>query len=818
MNFAGDPASVGTLRRRDDHRRAAALAARRTRRCARRRGRLNARRAARSNSAYRNFQSLLYARRHAPPVPGAVPPRPRLRAAGRRARRRLRNTRRSRQRRRRHPGCSATPAAAAAKPAAATSPVAPAVVPATATSPGSRPATATAPATPAATPAPGQPRPFADVIKDATETPGLFRSGRRTTRSGSRSRPSSSTSLFLSRSNLARGIGENRVYGGMMAADAHIGVDVPQGRHQRPADRAQHEVHRQGGHARGARGRARRFSDSLLAQRRRSSRSRTRSASRCWSRPTRCSSPTCRRRRTRLERPTGSRYAFDARNSSFEARRTRRMTASRRWSPRTTRCRAGDAAARAGGRAGSQSAIRRRHAARHRAACSSASTTASPSCPTSRCGRAPPTTAHRLLRRPTLCDYSDDRRRTARRQLRASAGAWRRRTRRRRCPSRSSRSCYWLDRNVPEKYRGAIRDGILEWNKAFERIGFKDAIRVEIQPDDADLDDVRRAAIASIRWMTPARRRVRRIGPSVDRSAHRRDPRRRHRHRRRLGVRAIRQLARRDLHRRAWPAFDATKRALGRDPRACTYATDGAGRSRVRARPARGARRDDARRPRRRGVRAGEPQGRDDARGRPHARPARTTSARRPSTPQAQLADPEFTRANGIAGSVMEYNAGQHRAARRAAGRVPPCRRSAPTTTGRSSTAYARARAGDRGAGARAHRRARLDRAAARVHVRRRDVRCRRSTRRSNSFDLGDDPLAYARAAPEARRASCGRGSRARQLEAGTSRTTPCAATSTRGLRRGSAQRRSTRPSTSAAVTLRSATTRARGRDAARLR
>ena len=46
-----------------------------------------------------------------------------------------------------------------------------------------------------------------------------------------------------------------------------------------------------------------------------------------------------------------------------------------------------------------------------------------------------------------------------------------------RCPSPSEPIVYWIDRNVPERYRGAIRDGMLEWNKAFERIGFKDAIR-----------------------------------------------------------------------------------------------------------------------------------------------------------------------------------------------------------------------------------------------------------------------------------------------------------------------------------------------------
>ena len=57
------------------------------------------------------------------------------------------------------------------------------------------------------------------------------------------------------------------------------------------------------------------------------------------------------------------------------------------------------------------------------------------------------------------------------------------------------------------------RAGILEWNKAFEKIGFKDAIRVKVQPDDADFDtlDIRHA---SVRWMTNATPTFGAIGPS----------------------------------------------------------------------------------------------------------------------------------------------------------------------------------------------------------------------------------------------------------------------------------------------------------------
>jgi hypothetical protein len=58
---------------------------------------------------------------------------------------------------------------------------------------------------------------------------------------------------------------------------------------------------------------------------------------------------------------------------------------------------------------------------------------------------------------------------------------------------------YWLDRTIPLKYRDAITKGVLEWNKAFERIGFKDAIVVKVQPDNADFDTLDTGA-ASIRW------------------------------------------------------------------------------------------------------------------------------------------------------------------------------------------------------------------------------------------------------------------------------------------------------------------------------
>ncbi|PTT77894.1 metallopeptidase [Pelomonas sp. HMWF004] len=62
---------------------------------------------------------------------------------------------------------------------------------------------------------------------------------------------------------------------------------------------------------------------------------------------------------------------------------------------------------------------------------------------------------------------------------------------------------YWMDKNIPTKYREAVQAGILEWNKAFEKIGFKDAVVAKQQPDDADWDNMD-STHASIRWFTGA--------------------------------------------------------------------------------------------------------------------------------------------------------------------------------------------------------------------------------------------------------------------------------------------------------------------------
>jgi len=72
---------------------------------------------------------------------------------------------------------------------------------------------------------------------------------------------------------------------------------------------------------------------------------------------------------------------------------------------------------------------------------------------------------------------------------------------------------FWIDRTVPFKYRAVITAGVLEWNKAFEKIGFKDAVRVEIQPENADFDTLDFGR-SSIRLMTNASPSFGAIGPS----------------------------------------------------------------------------------------------------------------------------------------------------------------------------------------------------------------------------------------------------------------------------------------------------------------
>jgi hypothetical protein len=60
---------------------------------------------------------------------------------------------------------------------------------------------------------------------------------------------------------------------------------------------------------------------------------------------------------------------------------------------------------------------------------------------------------------------------------------------------------FWIERTVPLEYRRYVREGILEWNKAFEKIGFLDAVEVR-QQDDKDEFDPEDIRFNTVRWIT----------------------------------------------------------------------------------------------------------------------------------------------------------------------------------------------------------------------------------------------------------------------------------------------------------------------------
>ena len=47
---------------------------------------------------------------------------------------------------------------------------------------------------------------------------------------------------------------------------------------------------------------------------------------------------------------------------------------------------------------------------------------------------------------------------------------------------------WWIENSTPLEWRETIKEAVLQWNPAFEKAGFKNAIEVKIQPDDAEWD------------------------------------------------------------------------------------------------------------------------------------------------------------------------------------------------------------------------------------------------------------------------------------------------------------------------------------------
>jgi len=72
---------------------------------------------------------------------------------------------------------------------------------------------------------------------------------------------------------------------------------------------------------------------------------------------------------------------------------------------------------------------------------------------------------------------------------------------------------WWIENTTPVELRETIKEGVLAWNEAFEKAGFKNALEVKVQPDDADWDagDIRYNVL---RWTSSPRPPFGGYGPS----------------------------------------------------------------------------------------------------------------------------------------------------------------------------------------------------------------------------------------------------------------------------------------------------------------
>ena len=63
---------------------------------------------------------------------------------------------------------------------------------------------------------------------------------------------------------------------------------------------------------------------------------------------------------------------------------------------------------------------------------------------------------------------------------------------------------WWIENSTPHEWREIIKYSVLQWNKSFEKAGFKNALEVKVQPDDAEWDagDIRYNVL---RWTSSPR-------------------------------------------------------------------------------------------------------------------------------------------------------------------------------------------------------------------------------------------------------------------------------------------------------------------------
>ena len=72
---------------------------------------------------------------------------------------------------------------------------------------------------------------------------------------------------------------------------------------------------------------------------------------------------------------------------------------------------------------------------------------------------------------------------------------------------------FWIENTTPVEFRGAVKEGVLRWNRAFRTAGFKNAVEVRVQPDDAEWEagDIRYNVL---RWTSSPRPPFGGYGPS----------------------------------------------------------------------------------------------------------------------------------------------------------------------------------------------------------------------------------------------------------------------------------------------------------------